>query len=225
MTERLRPAAFFDFDSTLLRVDSAEVGIRYLLKRKEISFAYALKIWLANQLYKRNWLSSERMALMCLGFYKGRELQHFSRESDAYYHEILKPLLAPTMCERLAFHRARGDVLVILSASIRYMLDPAARDLGFDHLLCTDLEEGPDGRLTGRPLGGGMLLGPRKEEAARRLASEAGLDLARSFAYSDHHSDWPMLKMVGQGYAVNPTRLLRRLARQDAMPIIEGDKA
>lgn len=222
MTQELRPAAFFDFDSTLLRVDSAEVGIRYLLKRKKIGLAYALKVWAANKFYKRNWISTERMALLCLGFYKGRRLIEFSRESDSYYEEMLKPLLAPKMCERLEWHRARGDVLVILSASIRYMLEPAARDLGFDHLLCTDLEIGPDGRLTGRPVGG-MLLGERKEEAARRLAQEAGLDLSRSFAYSDHHSDWPMLKMVGQGYAVNPTRRLRHMARREALPIIEGD--
>jgi hypothetical protein len=46
------------------------------------------------------------------------------------------------------------------------------------------------------------------------MAEEQGIDLSRSFAYSDSITDRPMLELVGQPVAVNPDRELRRLAQQ-----------
>jgi phosphoserine phosphatase len=43
--------------------------------------------------------------------------------------------------------------LVLISGSIRYLVEPVVADLGFHHLLCTDLEIGPDGLLTGKAKG------------------------------------------------------------------------
>jgi len=46
----------------------------------------------------------------------------------------------------------------------------------------------------------------------RRLATEAGYDLAECWAYSDSRTDLPMLAAVGHPVAVNPDRALRREA-------------
>jgi len=72
----------------------------------------------------------------------------------------------------------------------------------------------------------GKLLGPlnRAESKAERIAAYAahrGIDLGRSFAYSDGISDVPMLEMVGNPIAVNPDRRLRELATRRGWPVLE----
>ncbi len=50
---------------------------------------------------------------------------------------------------RLEWHRARGDRLAIVSASLECYLIPVAEELGVDTVVATRLAVGGDGRLTG----------------------------------------------------------------------------
>ena len=45
-------AAFFDFDKTLLMVESAKPGLRYLYEKKEISAGYLLRVIISNFFYR-----------------------------------------------------------------------------------------------------------------------------------------------------------------------------
>jgi hypothetical protein len=56
--------------------------------------------------------------------------------------------------------------------------------------------------------------GPFKAEAMQALAVERGIDLSASYAYSDSYTDAPMLEAVGHPVAVNPDRVLLKLARE-----------
>jgi len=47
------------------------------------------------------------------------------------------------------------------------------------------------------------------------------IDLERSYAYTDHHSDIPLLKLVGNPVVVNPSFFLRRAAVKNNWPILE----
>ncbi|MCZ7584702.1 MAG: HAD-IB family phosphatase [Deltaproteobacteria bacterium] len=117
------------------------------------------------------------------------------------------------MLERVEEHRRRGDVLVIISASVDYLLEQPFNALSFDHLLCTRLETGPDGLGTGRPVGR-VCVGPEKRVRAMEFAAAEGIDLAASTAYADHHSDLALLEAVGHPVAVRPTAPLRRIAQE-----------
>jgi phosphoserine phosphatase len=55
----------------------------------------------------------------------------------------------------------------------------------------------------------------------RQYAAQEGLDLARSFAYADSHSDLPMLQVVGNPVAVQPDITLLRHARKNSWPIVD----
>jgi phosphatidylglycerophosphatase C len=50
---------------------------------------------------------------------------------------------------RMEWHRARGDRLAIVSASLECYLIPVAKELGVDIVVATRLAVGADGRLTG----------------------------------------------------------------------------
>ena len=56
--------------------------------------------------------------------------------------------------------------------------------------------------------------GEGKAEAIREAAAREGVDLERSFAYSDSVADLSMLEAVGHPVAVNPDRDLRKVAAE-----------
>jgi phosphoserine phosphatase len=80
-----------------------------------------------------------------------------------------------------------------------------------------------DGVYTGRP-DGPFIYREGKAEAIRELAAREGIDLAKSFAYSDSESDLPMMRAVGHPVAVNPDRELQRVAREEGWRIMRFDK-
>jgi len=214
-----RIGAFFDFDKTLITVDSPRLGIRYLWERRLISASYILKVMAANVFYQRHLVSDEAMARVLISFYRNKPFQPFDAGSQDYYEQVIKPHLAPNITARVMDHKRKGHILVLISAGLRYLLKPVARDLGFHHLICTDLEVGPDGILTGRTLGP-ICTDNRKRELANKLAYDLDMDLSSSFAYGNHQSDIPLLELVGHAHAVEPTSKLRKTALENNWPIL-----
>ena len=214
-----RVAAFFDFDETLIEVESGRMGIQWLRDHRLLPLGYILKILTANFFYQQHLISEERMVKILLTFYKNKRLQDFQKGAAKFYQEYLKPHLAPAIVDRVHYHQKQGHVLALISGSLRYLLEPVIKDIGFDHLVCTDLEVGQDGRLTGKPKGP-VCVDQNKKELTLMLAQTLGLDLAKSYAYGNHHSDLPLLETVGNPYVVEPTRILEKIARRRSYPIL-----
>lgn len=211
-------AAFFDFDKTLLTVESAKPGLKFLYERKEISLGFVLTVMAANVLYRHHLISEGRMSRLLLNIYRGKRLADFEAGARQFYEDSIKPLLAPNMLEKVSRHARAGHLLVLVSGSVRYYLKEVVRDLKFDHLLCTDLEVGEDGLLTGRT-DGPLCIDAQKEIQIRRLAHRFNVDLTASYAYGNHQSDIPMLSLVGNPIAVEPTAPLRSWAQRRGCPI------
>ena len=214
-----RTGAFFDFDETLLDTESSRLGIKYLWERRLVSLGFILRAFVVGILYRRHLISDEQTAKILLRLYRNRRLDDFVDGSQNFYTEILKPRLAPNILAKANEHRSKGHSMVLISGSIRYMLEPVARDLGFDHLLCTDLEEGTNGLLTGRPKGP-LCLDNTKRRLATQLAQDNGIDLKNSYAYGNHQADLPLLESVGFPHAVEPTSPLRKIAVAKNWPIL-----
>lgn len=214
-----RIGAFFDFDETLLDTESSRLGIRYLWKRRLVSRSFILSAFVTGILYRHHLISDEQTARILMKLYRNRRLEEFNNGSQEFYNEILKPKLAPNILAQVERHKDLGHSLVLISGSIRYMLESVAQDLGFEYLLCTDLEEGPNGLLTGRPKGP-LCLDGTKRHLAIKLAQSSGIDLKQSFAYGNHQADLPLLECVGYPHVVEPTRPLRKIAAARNWPIL-----
>jgi putative phosphoserine phosphatase / 1-acylglycerol-3-phosphate O-acyltransferase len=212
-------AAFFDFDETLLDVESGRLGIQWLWDRRLVPFGYILKILTANFLYKRRLLSDERMVKTMLTFYRKKRLADFQKGADNFYTSYLKPHLAPGILSRVRFHKEEGHLLVLISGSVRYLLEPVVRDLEFDHLLCTDLEVDKNGLMTGKPADL-VCVDHNKKILTLKLAQQLELDLEKSYAYGNHHSDLPLLETVGNPHAVEPNSILEKIAHHRSWPIL-----
>lgn len=214
-----RIAAFFDFDRTLIAEESGKMGFRWMLDQRMILPGFMIKVLVSSLFYRLNLLSEERMVRVMLSFYRNRRLEEFQPGSRDFYREYLRPHLAPAIVARLEEHREKGHLLVLVSGSLRYLLEPAAEDLGFDLLLCTDLEVDADGFLTGNPEGP-VCVQDNKRQATLKIAEQHGLDLGRSYAYGDHHADIPLLESVGYPHAVEPSGTLEKVARERGWPIL-----
>ena len=197
-------AAFFDFDETLLAIDSASIGFKVLKEQGYLSKAFMLKMMGVMLLKKFGIVNEQVMARTFLGFYKGRDLKPFVDSALDFYEGYLQPNLSPRVVQKLEWHQQEGHHTILVTGSIDYYLKPVQDDLGIDHLLCTHLEIGNNGLLTGRSKGP-VCVGEAKVALMSTLVAKYDLNLSDSYAYGNSELDIPMLNQVGHPVIVNPT--------------------
>ncbi|NQV43067.1 MAG: HAD family hydrolase [Candidatus Marinimicrobia bacterium] len=210
-------AAFFDFDETLLAVDSATIGFKVLKDQGYLSKTFILKLLFGVFLKRLGLVDEQYMARTFLSFYKGREFQLFVDSAQPFYDEHLAPNLSPEVLQKLSWHQEQGHQTVLVTGSIDYYLKPVMDALKIDHLLCTYLEVDEHGILTGRPKGQ-VCVGEAKVTYANDLAKHHGIDFSQSYAYGNSENDIPILKHVGYPVIVNPTKGLAQIAKRHNWP-------
>ena len=216
----MQAAAFFDLDRTLIRRSSAlalagPFQERGLIGRKQLAKAAAWQVlFAARGAGAETVRKAAEDGLMVL---KGLEVEEMRALVGDAMETALKPLVYREPLDLVERHRERGEAVYVVSATLQEIIEPLAEELGFDGALGS-LCETVDGRFTGRSLR--ACHGQGKADAVRELAAAADIDLTRSTAYSDSHTDLPFLEAVGRPVAVNPDRELRRIARERGWPIL-----
>lgn len=208
----MTPAAFFDMDRTLIRANTGTLYIRYLRRRGEIGAWRMMQAfgWIAQ--YKLAILDMESVITRVTAQMAGDSEQEMIDKCLEFTSSHVLPAVAPKALAALERHRADGHVVAILSSSSPYVTEPLARHLGIEHVLCTRLSV-RDGKFEGthvRP----ACYGAGKVHWAEVFARDRGVDLQRSYFYTDSYSDLPMLERVGVARVINPDSRLRRHARR-----------
>ena len=215
-----RTAAFFDLDKTVIAKSSAFAFSRPLYRgglinrRAVLKSAYAHFVFLAggadhDQMEKmREYLSS-----LCRGW----NVQLVREIVAETLHELIDPLIYDEAASLIEEHHTAGRDVVIVSSSGSEIVEPIGRMLGADHVIATRMAEA-DGCYTGEI--DFYAYAGNKAVAIRELAAAEGYDLERSFAYSDSVTDVPLLEAVGNPFAVNPDRGLRREAQARDWPVL-----
>jgi putative phosphoserine phosphatase/1-acylglycerol-3-phosphate O-acyltransferase len=114
-------------------------------------------------------------------------------------------------------HLQKGHTVAIISSATPYQVEPAARDLDIENVLCTYLQV-ENGEFTGavvRPI----CFGPGKVLAAESLSQKYGADLDKSFFYSDSTDDIELLERVGNPRPLNPSNKLRAISERRGWPV------
>ncbi|MDA8046865.1 MAG: HAD-IB family hydrolase [Actinomycetota bacterium] len=196
--------AAFDFDGTLIWGDSFTtflIGLRGW-PRFVGTFALSLTRVFVGHRFRldRDTSKADLVARLLAGHPAERMARHAEEFGDR-----LADRVRPGMRSRIEWHRAQGHRLLLVSASPEVYLVPLGRHLGFDAVLATRLEIGPDQRLTGR-LDGANCRGPEKEIRVRAWLDDhlAGRPV-ELWAYGDSPGDREMLAM-----ADHPRLLTRR---------------
>jgi HAD superfamily hydrolase (TIGR01490 family) len=210
----MRYLVVFDLDGTLTRGDTY---VRYLfgyLVRHPWRFGRVLHLpWFVLQFYLgriTNTVLKEKFLSACLG---GLERPVLLRWTETFLDKLFASGFREGGLITLDQHQKRGDVLVLLTASLDLYVDQVGSRLGFHHVICSRVEW-QGNNLSGR------LSGPNRYGAEKVRCLQALKKQYRGYtviAYADHHSDIPLLQLADDGVLVNGTARSCRLARQSGI--------
>jgi HAD superfamily hydrolase (TIGR01490 family) len=207
-------AAFFDLDKTVIAKASMVAFSGPLHRAGLVSRRMLLRAAWAQLVYSQFGASPEKLdklrdsVLRLTVGWDQAEISQIVRETLV---DVVEPIVYEEALELIREHRSAGRKVFIVSASPEEIVVPLAQYLGVDEVLATRAELDVHGRYTGRTEL--YCYGPTKVVAMQAAAERDGIDLARSYAYSDSGTDRPMLEVVGHAVAVNPDRDLLKAAR------------
>jgi putative phosphoserine phosphatase/1-acylglycerol-3-phosphate O-acyltransferase len=209
--------AFFDLDHTILNGFSATSFVRERLMSGRMSpremagtFYGALSFGLGRMGFS-NFMSATTQA------YRGLAESVLEEVGEEVFVKYLARQIYPESRALIEAHQQAGHTVAIISSATRYQVEPFARDLGIDHVTCTQLEV-RDGVFTGEVIHP-TCYGEGKAVAARMIAEREGVDLSESYFYTDSHEDLPLLEAVGRPRPLNPNRALAQIAKERHWPV------
>lgn len=214
-------AAFFDLDRTIIRVNSAILWAKHERKRGFISRRQLARSLMWSALYHLSLVDMERAYEEAVSHYRGScplEMDRLTR--DWFYREVV-PHTRPGALEAIAWHRAQGHPLVLLTSASSFEAEVAMEHWGFDAWIANEFPV-QDGKIAGSFVSP-LVYGDGKVHHATRYAQAHGVSLERSYFYSDSYSDRPMLEAVGEPRVVAPDPRLRRFAARRAWPVLQWD--
>jgi HAD superfamily hydrolase (TIGR01490 family) len=214
----MRRAALFDMDRTLVRRETASLYVRYQRERGLANWRDMARVtfWVAQ--YTLGVIDAESVALRALRELEGTPETVLSARCDDWFHLKVERHVTDRGRMAVEAHRARGDLLAIVTGASQYTSRPLARLLRIEHLVSSELELDGRGRFTGKPVAP-LCFGAGKVARAARFADAQGFRLEDATFYSDSLTDLPLLELVKEPIVVNPDARLARVAQRRGWPI------
>ena len=212
--------AIFDLDNTLLNGDSDHAWGEFLCHRGIVDEA---EYRAANdhffRQYQNGTLDIHEFLNFALRPLANHTPEQLSQWHDEFMRERIEPMMLPKAQQLLDSHRERGEYLLIITATNRFVTEPIAQRLGVNGLLATDPEQLGD-RYTGR-VSGTPCFQEGKVTRLEQWLNQTGHTLEGSSFYSDSCNDLPLLERVDNPVAVNPDERLTQIAQQRSWPILD----
>jgi HAD superfamily hydrolase (TIGR01490 family) len=212
--------AIFDLDNTLIDGDSDHSWSAFLVNQGLVERDSVEK---ANdhflEQYQAGSLDIQEYLAFALNYLTGKSPAELAPLHQQFMAENIEPIMLPKAEALVEHHRAKGDTLLIITATNRFVTEPIARRLGIDHLIACEPEI-ENGRYTGRATGIPSFQ-HGKVERLNTWMVENGITLQDAWFYSDSHNDLPLLEKVDNPVAVNPDEHLLKVANQKEWTVLD----
>jgi len=195
--------AAFDVDGTLTTGDCVTPFLRRAAGTRLWTTLLHHPLALAAAAARRDRDRLKELACSALRGIESTEIEHLG---EAFAREVGAGRLRDDTVARLRRHRELGHTVILASASLDPYLVPLGRSLGVDAVVCTVLERGRDGRLTGR-LVGANCRGAEKARRVRGWLREHDLADAELWAYGDSSGDDELLALADRPLRVDGIRV------------------
>lgn len=211
--------AIFDLDNTLISDDSDYLWGQFLVDQGIVDRDYYEQ---ANakfyEDYKQGQLDIVEFLNFSLSPLANNKSEQLFEWRQQFIDEIIKPIQLKPAIRLVNKHRFKGDTVLIITATNRFVTEPIAKLFGIDNLLATT-PEFVNNQYTGRFEGI-----PCFQEGKVKLLEEwlksSTESMKNSCFYSDSHNDLPLLKLVDRPVAVDPDKQLFDYAQEQGWEII-----
>lgn len=215
--------ALFDLDNTLLTGDSEVLWGKFLVARGMAGADFAERNAEMDRRYHAGEAAPGEFCEFFAGTLAGQTPAAWAPLREAFMQEVIRPRIPDSAQALVRQYRERGELLVLTTASSRFLVELTALELGFEHLIATELRLRDDGAFAGTTTG---ILNMREGKVARLNAWLDDRDLApdavlpsASF-HSDSINDLPLLLAVGQPVVVDPDARLESEAIARGWPVL-----
>jgi len=209
--------AFFDFDGTLIAGFSATVFLKEQIRRGDLSPYQLVELVAAVSQFSLGTMGFSGLMTAAAKFMRGVSEDDYIEFGQELYEQQIARKVYPESRALVQAHMARGHTVAVISSATPYQVEPMARDLDIEHVICSRYEV-KDGLFTGgieRPL----CFGQGKVDAAEKLSRDYGIDLDQSYFYTDSDDDLELLERVGHPQPLNPNTKLAAIAEQRGWPL------
>jgi len=215
--------AFFDVDYVVVGKDLYRLLGEELIRRGIVPKfrVFVWYIWLIR--YRLNILKGEDILRQNIKETKGISVEEFKKIAEAVFISA-KNYILPKAVELIKSHIQQGHEVAFLSGNFKYLIEPIAEYIGVpkENVIAVEFVS-KDGVFTGEVVEP-ICIGRGKTYWMRKFARERGIDLSRSYFYTDSFYDFDTLLSVGFPVAVNPDPRLKAFARKLGWPIIYTKK-
>lgn len=211
--------AIFDLDNTLLGGDSDQLWGDFFAERANLDKAKRVAL---GQKYYADYVAGcldvaefLKFTLEPLSMFPIKTLEKWRQE---FIDVHIRKIILPKAIDLVEQHRCNGDILMIITATNRFLTDPIAKLFKIPHLLATEpemIDNQFTGKYTGIPT-----MGAGKVTALQNWMSENNEQLEGSYFYSDSANDIPLLEQVTHPIAVDADPILTQHALDNGWKLI-----
>jgi HAD superfamily hydrolase (TIGR01490 family) len=214
--------ALFDLDNTLLAGDSDFQWGQFLMEEglldREQHEAKNIRFYEDYKAGKLDIYAFLQFQLKPLSELPKAKLDELHKR---YMARKVRPMMTQKAKDLVNQHKAKGDLLLIITATNSFVTGPIATEFGVDNLIGTDPEL-VNGEFTGKVSGLPSFQEGKVTRLKEWLAARGQVlaDFEMTWFYSDSHNDLPLMKQVNKPVAVDPDDILRDYAQQQGWPVI-----
>ena len=211
--------AIFDLDNTLIADDSDYLWGQFLVDQGIVDkdqYEQANAKFYDD--YKQGTLDIVEFLHFSLQPLADNDPEQLYQWRTQFIEESIKPLLLKPAQELISKHRDRGDTLLVITATNRFVTEPIVKMYGIENLLATT-PEFINGRYTGG-FNGTPCFREGKVALLKEWLESSTETMQNSWFYSDSHNDLPLLTLVDNPVAVDPDEQLSQFAREANWPVI-----
>mgnify|MGYP003586572314 FL=1 len=219
--------AVLDFDGTVARGQSGSLLSTYLWRHGFISPRRTIALAWWGIRYKLGLPQRQDEAReLVFGALAGHDAEEVDRILSSFYAEVMSSRIRPAAIREVARLHEDGCKALLVSATFDVIAREAARTIGADGYIATEMERDDRGYYTGR-VHGTVVEGAEKVWSSVRWCDAHYGPGAWEFAYAygDHRSDLGILSVAHEGaFAVCPHRAMASLSRARGWQIVDWDE-
>ncbi len=206
---KVKRAAFFDFDETLIDGIIEWKFFWYMVRKGKINLFKAafdsVLLILGKMEFGKSLFREYKPYLKSLS---RRELEKYVPE---FYSNEIRKIINPLVLDQMIALQRKGFVIVIVTSAIDFLMQPFLNEFHIRHMESCVYKESED--LFHRNVANRIPYGKNKEIFIKKFSKNNHIDLERSYAFGNLPMDRYMLEAVGNGFFVKNGRLKKYIRR------------